>query len=416
MIQKRIINILILFSFFLCFFCLKHIIADNSGMLLSFFTIIVVVIHCKTKFDYKQWLLSAMNLLKIATDNLAGFYVRVKWKQGSSGICILRNNLDTHPLPDSMAALHLIKADLNLIFKWHSSKGFILCSKKALWLHDSQYGGCLGHSTIDLTCKKMVFYDNFHIILTKAADLSLDVALCFDHMIESCQNLSCQQHGANLKYLKLHAQTHLKFHYHVKHAHSISMEFNSFSDQHPWYGAGQGTSNAFPCCIIQVDRMTLPMTHRPSPWSSNHQTTATASTKAFIHLWMTPTFQQPPQPNPQLTPYQLHNATSITGTTFSKSAGSSSTPKNVYWCISHGNTTRASQPYPRSYPQLPQSSMQPYTTRTPNPSIGSSPLSPPIPQQPDNDQWCWAVHTKQYPIHPTSTEMSANLPWSPNSL
>jgi len=62
-----------------------------------------------------------------------------------------------NPHIDRLRALHLIKADLNLLFKWYSSLGFMENSEKAQWLNDSQYGGCLGCSTIDLACKKMYF-------------------------------------------------------------------------------------------------------------------------------------------------------------------------------------------------------------------------------------------------------------------
>jgi len=32
--------------------------------------------------------------------------------------------------------------------------------------------------------------------------------------------------------------------YHVKHVYSISTKYNQHLDQHPWYGAGQGTGDA----------------------------------------------------------------------------------------------------------------------------------------------------------------------------
>ncbi len=49
-----------------------------------------------------------------------------------------------HPWIDRLRALHLIEADLNLLFKWYSSKGFIMRAEKANRLNDSQYSGRTG--------------------------------------------------------------------------------------------------------------------------------------------------------------------------------------------------------------------------------------------------------------------------------
>jgi len=36
-----------------------------------------------------------------------------------------------HPRIDRLRVLHLIEADLNLLFKWYSSQGFIMQAEKA---------------------------------------------------------------------------------------------------------------------------------------------------------------------------------------------------------------------------------------------------------------------------------------------
>jgi len=88
---------------------------------------------------------------------------------------------------------------------------------------------------------------------TKATDMSNDLARCFDRMIEACQNLSCRQHGADLQYLKLHAAAHQQFHYHVKHTHRVSMQYNTFTDDLPWYGAGQGLGDVALRWVVQAN-------------------------------------------------------------------------------------------------------------------------------------------------------------------
>jgi len=65
-------------------------------------------------------------------------------------------------------------------------------------------------------------------------------------MVELCQSLSCCQQGADPKYLKLHAQTQQLLQYFVKHAYRVSTEYNQHSDEHPWYGTGQGMADAAP--------------------------------------------------------------------------------------------------------------------------------------------------------------------------
>jgi len=160
-----------------------------------------------------------------------------------------------HPNITRLCSLHLIEANLNWILKWHFSKGFILWSEKSQCLHNSQYSGTPGQSTIDLACKKMVFNDKFHITWIQATNIFLDVALCFDWMIKSCQNMSCGQHGTNIQYLWLHAQTHQMFHYHIKHAHGMLEDYNSYTNKHPWYGARQGTADACPWWVVQADSL-----------------------------------------------------------------------------------------------------------------------------------------------------------------
>jgi len=49
----------------------------------------------------------------------------------------------------------------------------------------------------------MVIFDYVYLTHTTAVDISIDVARCFNSMIEACENLSCQQQGADLEYLKL---------------------------------------------------------------------------------------------------------------------------------------------------------------------------------------------------------------------
>jgi len=131
----------------------------------------------------------------------------------------------------------------------------------------------------------MVLFDYVHITRTPAVDVSIDVARCFDCLIEACKNLSCRQQGADLNYLKLHAAMQQLFRYHVKHAHGISAQYNQHSDNHPWYGAGQGAGDACARWIVQANSMILAYNSRANPWSitnPDHSSALALGLDAFI--------------------------------------------------------------------------------------------------------------------------------------
>jgi len=58
-----------------------------------------------------------------------------------------------------LRTLHLLEADLNLLWKWFLSQGFMKTSETNQILHDSQGGGRAGRSAIDLACKKAATFN-----------------------------------------------------------------------------------------------------------------------------------------------------------------------------------------------------------------------------------------------------------------
>jgi len=92
----------------------------------------------------------------------------------------------------------------------------------------------------------VITYNYIHVTHTDAVNVSIDVAKCFDHMVEACENLSCWQHKADVQYMHLHAAAQQQFHYHVKHANGVSEAYNQHLTTNPWYGAGQGAGNVCP--------------------------------------------------------------------------------------------------------------------------------------------------------------------------
>jgi len=142
-----------------------------------------------------------------------------------------------------------------------------LIAEKHKIIHDSQGGGRAVRSAIDLACKKVATFDIIRTTRQIVAEISNDAASCFDRMIEACQNLSCRQHGADPNYLKLHAQTILMLRYHVKHAFGISKEYNTHSNEHPWYGTGQGTGDAAHCWVVLANSLILAYLSQADPWN-----------------------------------------------------------------------------------------------------------------------------------------------------
>jgi len=105
------------------------------------------------------------------------------------------------PKLSRLCTIHLMEADYNLLLKWYAAKGFFKHSERLCQLVDEQGGSQQGCSAISLMCKKVIIYDFLCTTKDKAINVGNNAAVCFDRMIENCQNLSCQQHGADIKYL-----------------------------------------------------------------------------------------------------------------------------------------------------------------------------------------------------------------------
>jgi len=155
------------------------------------------------------------------------------------------------PKITKLRTLHIVEADYNLLLKWFGPKGFIKRAEDHHQLTPYQGSGRCSRSAINLACKKVAAYDYVTITRTPAANFEYDLKQCFDNMNEVCANLSCLQHGADPRYIWLHAQMQSQQRYHVKHAYGISYKYNQHSDQNPWYGASQGMADAAPRWLVQ---------------------------------------------------------------------------------------------------------------------------------------------------------------------
>jgi len=60
-----------------------------------------------------------------------------------------------HPNINHLRTIHLIEANLNLLFKWFGPQGVLKCAKTYDQLTDNQGGNHKGQSAIDMACKKV---------------------------------------------------------------------------------------------------------------------------------------------------------------------------------------------------------------------------------------------------------------------
>jgi len=174
-----------------------------------------------------------------------------------------------NPQIDHLRTIHLYEADYNLLLKWFSSQGFIIRSEKAQRITDNQGGGCPGRSAMDLALTKVLSYEAAETLRLRVIIVDNDAMACFDRMIESVSNLACLQHGADPKYVKIHAQTQRELRYHLKHKYGISTNYNTNTTDTPWYGMGQGAGDASNRWVIGTDSMSDAYTERSHGWTIN---------------------------------------------------------------------------------------------------------------------------------------------------
>jgi len=159
-----------------------------------------------------------------------------------------------NPDINRLRCIMLFEADWQLLLKWHSSYGFLPATEQAGKLAQEQGGGRKGRSAIDQATQQVVETEIIHLAQRPALDLYLDLKACFDMMVETCHNLACRRHGADVAYLRLHARTHQLMRYYVRHKFGVSHDYNT-SEQHPWHGAGQGAADAALRYIVLSDTL-----------------------------------------------------------------------------------------------------------------------------------------------------------------
>jgi len=192
-----------------------------------------------------------------------------------------------NPQINRLQTLHIIEANYNLLLKWFRAHGFLTKSEYADQLTDAQGGGHKGQSAIDLACKIVVTYDVCRITKEEATMVSNDLVECFDQMIENCHNLSCHQLGADLQYLKLHAQMQQQQRYYIKHAFRPSIKYYTFSEEHPWYGAGQGAGDALVCWLAQSHSLITAYQSQACPYMASNPTSLSPWSKDWMPIVMT---------------------------------------------------------------------------------------------------------------------------------
>jgi len=86
-------------------------------------------------------------------------------------------------------------------------------------------------------------------------------------MIKAPNNLACLQHGADPKYIQLHAQTQWELCYYLKHKYGILTGFNTNQDTQPWYSMGQGAGDACNQWVIGSNSLTDTYLQKANRWT-----------------------------------------------------------------------------------------------------------------------------------------------------
>jgi len=185
-----------------------------------------------------------------------------------------------NPDINHLRCIMLFEVDWQLLLKWHSSYSFLPTMEHA----GEQGSSHKGRSAIDQATQQIVETKSIHLNQCPALDLYLDLKACFDMMVETCHNLACCQHGADVAYLWLHVRTHQLMRYYVHHKFGVSIDFNT-SKQHPWHSAGQGATDAALRYIVLLDTLIDAYHTKVAPTMMHDPTRLIAiihSLKAFI--------------------------------------------------------------------------------------------------------------------------------------
>ncbi len=92
-------------------------------------------------------------------------------------------------------------------------------------------------------------------------------------------------HGANPRYIWLDGQTHHNTQYYPKHSFGVSEHYNQYSEQHLWYGAGQGTGDAAIRWTLISHSLITAYQSEATPWqlkSTIHDLIVTLGIDAFV--------------------------------------------------------------------------------------------------------------------------------------
>jgi len=183
-----------------------------------------------------------------------------------------------------------------------------------------------------------------------------DATACFDQMIKAPNNLACLQHGADPKYIQLHAQTQQALKYHLKHKYGISSEYNTNSNNTPWYGMGQGAGDASNWWVIGTDSMLDACSEKAHGWivpSPTPHNLLKQTLKAFIDDVNLFIGQQPNTTEPTFLAQAQDNINRWHG--LLQATGGELNPKKCFWANINFNFDKNGTPHiHQCQPQDPQ--------------------------------------------------------------
>jgi len=184
-----------------------------------------------------------------------------------------------------------MEASLNLIWGYYSAKGFYKQAEEANQIVDNQGRCWKGQPAINMAIKKVLTYKWIWILCATVINVNNDLKACFNNMVKAYHNLACLSKGTDEKYICLHAQMQQQFRCHIKHAQGILSNFNTLTNDNPWYSAGQGARDAALQYATQLDSMTctyeaeaqpLLMNNPDKTWSINQNIDGFVDDRTFL--------------------------------------------------------------------------------------------------------------------------------------
>lgn len=140
--------------------------------------------------------------------------------------------------------IHLTEADWTFLTKFYSANRFAKYCEQMNTFSPLTFGGRKGRQAVDMAWLKVLVTDQIWLEQKTAWIFDNDAASCYDRIPEAVANLSLASRGHPQPFLRLHSALFQQLKYHIVTSYGVSDKYNTYSDEHPFIGPGQGAGDA----------------------------------------------------------------------------------------------------------------------------------------------------------------------------